>query len=129
MALAREQWVFILNLKVDQAISHTYMLLNFRRGIPACFPGSSLQLTNDTEAHLLQQRVPYASPESTSQAAPTKGTSVPVPMAMIGPKFIATLGEFVGKFQKSSPVYTRFSCWKLRTFSVDQSIPAHEDRL
>lgn len=87
-------------------MSHTYVLLKWRGEIPTCFLGASLELTNDIKAHLVMQRALDANPESSSQRTLTEGASLTAPVAMIGPELIASLGEFMAKCQKRSPVHT-----------------------
>lgn len=60
-ALNPDQKMFIMDLKTDQVTSHTYALLEWRRRIPACFQGVSLQITSEAKANLIQLRVPDTS--------------------------------------------------------------------
>lgn len=62
-----------------------------------------------------------------SQVTTTEGTSLPAPVAMIGPEFIATLGDFAGKCQKNNPTYTGSGYQKPRAFSGKQPVPAGEE--
>lgn len=125
MVLVPEQQVSVLDHKVDQANSCTYILLEWRRGIPACFRGANLQLTNNVVAHLVQLRVPDTHPEVTSQAALTEGTPVWAPMAV---KEYNSLPLCENLWQSAIiHVYAGSSYPKLSTFLGDRSVPATEE--
>lgn len=67
------------------------------KGIPVSFQEANLQLANNVEAWLVQLKVPNINLESSSQAIPIEGATLPAPVAMIGPTVVAAFEDFVAK--------------------------------
>lgn len=100
--LVPDMKVWVIDLKPNQENSHTYALIEWRKGIPT-FQRESLRMTCNVEAHLIQLNVPATSPETSSQAAPAEEATLAAPVAMIGPEFIAALGDFFEEMPEEQP--------------------------
>uniref|UniRef100_A0A8C5MGG5 CCHC-type domain-containing protein n=1 Tax=Leptobrachium leishanense TaxID=445787 RepID=A0A8C5MGG5_9ANUR len=117
-ALAPDQRGFLADIKVNPETSHTYVLFEWRKGVPVCFQDVSIQLTDDVEVRLIQP----SKPRGDSANIPASS-----PLAMIGPEFIAAIGDLVVKCQRAHPSYISFGYRKLEKFSGNLPTPAGEE--
>uniref|UniRef100_A0A8C5LRX6 Paraneoplastic antigen Ma-like C-terminal domain-containing protein n=1 Tax=Leptobrachium leishanense TaxID=445787 RepID=A0A8C5LRX6_9ANUR len=88
------------------------------KGVPVCFQGVGIQLTDDVEVRLIQP----SKPRGDSANIPASS-----PLAMIGPEFIAAIGDLVVKCQRAHPSYISFGYRKLEKFSGNLPTPAGEE--
>uniref|UniRef100_A0A8C5PD83 Paraneoplastic antigen Ma-like C-terminal domain-containing protein n=1 Tax=Leptobrachium leishanense TaxID=445787 RepID=A0A8C5PD83_9ANUR len=117
-ALAPDQQGFLADIKVNPETSHTYVLFEWRKGVPVCFQGVSIQLTDDVEVRLIQP----SKPRGDSANIPASS-----PLAMIRPEFIAAIGDLVVKCQRDNPSYISFGYRKLEKFSGNLPTPVGEE--
>uniref|UniRef100_A0A8C5Q580 Paraneoplastic antigen Ma-like C-terminal domain-containing protein n=1 Tax=Leptobrachium leishanense TaxID=445787 RepID=A0A8C5Q580_9ANUR len=116
--LAPDQRGFLADIKVNPETSHTYVLFEWRKGVPVCFQGVSMQLTDDVEV----RRIQPSKPRGDSANIPASS-----PLAMIGPEFIAAIGDLVVKCQRAHPSYISFGYRKLENFSGNLPTPVGEE--
>uniref|UniRef100_A0A8C5Q5C9 Paraneoplastic antigen Ma-like C-terminal domain-containing protein n=1 Tax=Leptobrachium leishanense TaxID=445787 RepID=A0A8C5Q5C9_9ANUR len=117
-ALTPDHRGLILDIKKDTDTSHTYVLIEWRKGVPVCFRGASVKLTDEVEVQLIQPSAPRG--ESARVPAPS-------PLAMIGPEFIVAIGDLLAKCQRTSPPHTNFGYRRLRNFTGNVPTPAGEE--
>uniref|UniRef100_A0A8C5PX52 Paraneoplastic antigen Ma-like C-terminal domain-containing protein n=1 Tax=Leptobrachium leishanense TaxID=445787 RepID=A0A8C5PX52_9ANUR len=117
-ALTPDHRGLILDIKKDTDTSHTYVLFEWRKGVPVCFQGARVKLTDEVEVQLIQPSAPRG--ESASVPAPS-------PLAMIGPEFIVAIGDLLAKCQRTSPPHTNFGYRRLRNFTGNVPTPAGEE--
>uniref|UniRef100_A0A8C5MAU1 CCHC-type domain-containing protein n=1 Tax=Leptobrachium leishanense TaxID=445787 RepID=A0A8C5MAU1_9ANUR len=117
-ALTPDHRGLILDIEENPDTSHTYVLFEWRKGVPVCFQGASVKLTDEVEVQLIQPSAPRG--ESASVPAPS-------PLAMIGPEFIVAIGDLLAKCQRTSPPHTNFSYRRLRNFTGNVPTPAGEE--
>lgn len=127
VALVPGQRMSVVDMKTDQGDSQTLVLLEWRRGIPICFQGPSLKLTNDVEAQLIQPSMLEARPGGSDQESTAGGAMSQMPATVIGPEILNALGGLVEKCLKSTVPYTGFGYRKLRPFSGKPPVAAGED--
>uniref|UniRef100_A0A8C5PWD4 Paraneoplastic antigen Ma-like C-terminal domain-containing protein n=1 Tax=Leptobrachium leishanense TaxID=445787 RepID=A0A8C5PWD4_9ANUR len=116
--LAPDHRGLILDIEKNPDTSHMYVLLEWRKGVPPCFQGTSVKLAEEVEVQLIKPSTPRG--ESAS-------VSVPSPLAMIGPEFIVAIGDLLAKCQKTSPPHTNFGYRRLRNFTGNVPTPAGEE--
>uniref|UniRef100_A0A8C5WC41 ribonuclease H n=1 Tax=Leptobrachium leishanense TaxID=445787 RepID=A0A8C5WC41_9ANUR len=116
--LAPDHRGLILDIEKNPDTSHMYVLLEWRKGVPPCFQGTSMKLAEEVEVQLIKPSTPRG--ESAS-------VSVPSPLAMIGPEFIVAIGDLLAKCQKTSPPHTNFGYRRLRNFTGNVPTPAGEE--
>uniref|UniRef100_A0A8C5M6J2 CCHC-type domain-containing protein n=1 Tax=Leptobrachium leishanense TaxID=445787 RepID=A0A8C5M6J2_9ANUR len=116
--LAPDHRGLILDIKKNPDTSHTHVLLEWRKGIPACFRGASVELEDEVEVQLIQPSAPRGESESVPALSP---------LAMIGPEFIVAIGDLLAKCQKTSPPHTNFGYRRLRNFTGNVPTPAGEE--
>uniref|UniRef100_A0A8C5MAD7 Paraneoplastic antigen Ma-like C-terminal domain-containing protein n=1 Tax=Leptobrachium leishanense TaxID=445787 RepID=A0A8C5MAD7_9ANUR len=115
---------YLLNFLLGRGFSENTKPSCFRffyryaKGIPACFRGASVKLTDEVEVQLIQPSAPRGEAES---------VPAPSPLAMIGPEFIVAIGDLLAKCQKTSPPHTNFGYRRLRNFTGNVPTPAGEE--
>lgn len=104
-------------------------MLEWRRGIPACFQGADLQLTNDVEANVTldQLRMSEVNPQSSSHTTTTEGALKSAKSVTIGADFFIALEYFMTKCDQASAIHSGAGYRKLRLFSGTQPAPVGEE--
>lgn len=122
----------VLDLKMSQDTSHTLVLLEWRRGIPVCFQGPKVQLTDDIEARLIQLRGSEVSQEGSSQEGsshtiPVHETPMSTTSVTLGAEFFPALGNFITKCNQTNVIHSGASYRKPKLFSGAQPVPKGEE--
>uniref|UniRef100_A0A8C5QCF2 CCHC-type domain-containing protein n=1 Tax=Leptobrachium leishanense TaxID=445787 RepID=A0A8C5QCF2_9ANUR len=116
-ALTPEHRGLILDIKTNPDTSHTYVLFEWRKGVPVCFQGASVKLTDEVEVQLIQPSAPRGEPAN---------VPAPSPLAMIRPEFIVAIRNLLAKCQRTSPPHTNFGYRRLRNFTGNVPTSAGE---
>uniref|UniRef100_A0A8C5PNH0 CCHC-type domain-containing protein n=1 Tax=Leptobrachium leishanense TaxID=445787 RepID=A0A8C5PNH0_9ANUR len=109
----------ILDIKKNPGTSHTHVLLEWRKGIPACFQGASVKLTGEVEVQLIQPSTPRGDHENVPDVTPTTG----FPPAT----FFTTMGKLVETLAKNSTASPNYGYRKLRFYSGKVPVPTGEE--
>uniref|UniRef100_A0A8C5PM28 Paraneoplastic antigen Ma-like C-terminal domain-containing protein n=1 Tax=Leptobrachium leishanense TaxID=445787 RepID=A0A8C5PM28_9ANUR len=123
----------ILDIKANSEISHTYVLFEWRKDVPVCFQGASVNLADDVEVRLVQPSAPRGDPANIPAASPTTSshrvpdtTSTPVtgfpPVA-----FFTAVGKPVETLAQNSAASANYGYRKLRFYSGKVPVPAGEE--
>uniref|UniRef100_A0A8C5PCT7 CCHC-type domain-containing protein n=1 Tax=Leptobrachium leishanense TaxID=445787 RepID=A0A8C5PCT7_9ANUR len=117
--LAPDHRGLILDIKKNPDTSHTHVLLEWRKGIPACFQGASVKLTGEVEVQLIQPSTPRGDHENVPDVTPTTG----FPPAT----FFTTMGKLVETLAKNSTASPNYGYRKLRFYSGKVPVPTGEE--
>uniref|UniRef100_A0A8C5PVG7 Paraneoplastic antigen Ma-like C-terminal domain-containing protein n=1 Tax=Leptobrachium leishanense TaxID=445787 RepID=A0A8C5PVG7_9ANUR len=109
----------ILDIKANPDTPHTYVLLEWRKGVPVCFQGASVKLTGEVEVQLIQPSTPRGDHENVPDVTPTTG----FPPAT----FFTTMGKLVETLAKNSIASPNYGYRKLRFYSGKVPVPTGEE--
>lgn len=128
--LAPDQKVFVIDTKINQEVSHTYALLEWKKGVPNCFQGDSIQLTGEVKARLFPLVTSASCLEGPSQTMSdtVEVTTTSVPTTNYPPaSFFMDIGKLVESVVKISSPSVNYGYRKLRIFSGVQPVPPGEE--
>uniref|UniRef100_A0A8C5PD86 CCHC-type domain-containing protein n=1 Tax=Leptobrachium leishanense TaxID=445787 RepID=A0A8C5PD86_9ANUR len=132
-ALAPDQQGFIVDVKVNPETSHTYVLFEWRKGVPVCFQGASVKLTDDVEVRLVQPSTPRGDHANAPVTRPTtSGDEIPdaTPTSIAGfppATFFTTMGKLVETLAQNSAASANYGYRKLGVCSGKVPVPAGEE--
>ncbi|XP_040198406.1 paraneoplastic antigen Ma2 homolog [Rana temporaria] len=128
--LAPDQKVFVIDTKIDQKVSHTYALLEWKKGVPTCFQGDSIQLAGEVKARLFPLLTSASCLEGPSQTMSdtVEVTTTSVPTTNYPPaSFFMDIGKLVESIRKMSSPSVNYGYRKLRISSGVQPVPPGEE--
>ncbi|XP_073470461.1 modulator of apoptosis 1-like [Aquarana catesbeiana] len=126
-ALSADRKAWVIAVRPDPGTSHTYALLEWRKGVPESFKGKSVQLGNITKFYIVHPKISDEGPISAILVELDRGMVPSVaPLAMIGLELLAALEDFVSKCQMSNSVCVEPWYRRLRIFSGKQPVPTGE---
>ncbi|XP_040207581.1 paraneoplastic antigen Ma2 homolog [Rana temporaria] len=122
----RKPWV--IDVKTNPQVPHTYALCEWKKGIPDQFKGLSVKAAVQTVLFLIRPDLSRGGTTSTSQATPSSSVgSKSLSLASLNPELCAVLGEIIGKCKNDPAHYVMAGYRKLRVFSGRQPVPSAED--
>uniref|UniRef100_A0A8C5MIL1 CCHC-type domain-containing protein n=1 Tax=Leptobrachium leishanense TaxID=445787 RepID=A0A8C5MIL1_9ANUR len=96
-----------------------YVLFEWRKGVPVCFQGASVKLTDEVEVQLIQPSTPRGDHANVPDVTPTTG----FPPAT----FFTTMGKLVETLAKNSAASPNYGYRKLRFYSGKVPVPTGEE--
>lgn len=132
------QKTYILDVRTDPSSNRTFVLTEWKKGVPGVLQKEKFQLTKDTEALLVHpdgsstnpgsSECTISGPEADQQKPSTSSEDSPSQsLATIGPEFFVALGDFLSTCQKDAPPHSETGYRKLRVFSGRRPVPTGED--
>ncbi|XP_077306352.1 paraneoplastic antigen Ma1 homolog [Lithobates pipiens] len=126
-ALSPDRKAYVVAVRPDHGTNRTYALLEWRKGVPKSFQGTSVKLSDRTKFCLTHPERQSEGPVSSNQEKAIKvGASSRSCSATIELELLTALGDFVVKCQQGNPAYSRNSYQKLSIFSGRQPVPLEE---
>lgn len=130
VALVPDQRVHILDVRVDQEVQCTHVLLECRKEIPACFKGIACSLVSGEEAGVTQLKL--SGDHSVAPGQAQLGTVEDVTPPMVSSEyppasFFTNVGKLVETLVTHVAAPTNYGYRKLRIFSGKTPVPAGEE--